>query len=90
MSDIENLLSESILESQLQSDTNNKNYTIPRSYGVYEITSVMNGRRFRFGNHPVRETELIRQFENIKRIALFLEREKANALASLLNQWNYF
>jgi len=86
MSEKENLLSKSISETAVRIDTENKNYTIPRSYGIYEISLVTNARRFRFGNHPIREIELIREFENIKRIGLFLDREDAKALTDFLNK----
>lgn len=86
MSEKENLLSKSISDKTVSINHQNKNYTTPRTYGVYEILATNDSKRFRFGNHPVRENELIREFENIKRIALFLERENAQALTSLLNR----
>lgn len=86
MSEKENLLSKSISETSVGIDTENKKYTIPRSYGVYEIPLVTNAKRFRFGNHPVREIELIREFENVTRIGLFLDREDAKALTDFLNK----
>ena len=84
MSNKNNLLSKSISEDLVSLDSQNKNYTIPRTYGVYEISSI-NTKRFRFGNHPVREKELIREFKNVKRIALFLDRNDAKLLADNLN-----
>lgn len=80
------LLSKAISENDLRIDIKNKNYTIPRSYGVYEISLTSNAERFRFGNHPIREFELIREFKNIKRIGLFLDREDAKLLAHYLNK----
>ncbi len=84
MSEKEKLLSKSISENLIRIDPKNKNYTTPRSYGVYEIPLTTNGKRYRFGNHPVRENELIREFESVKRIGLFLNRDDAKALASYL------
>lgn len=81
----ENLLSKSISEKAVEIDPINSNYTIPRTYGVYQVLKTTNAKRFRFGNHPVRENELIREFESIKRIAIFLQREDAKALADFLN-----
>lgn len=75
MSQREYLLSKSISENSISIDTENKNYTIPRSFGVYEIPLTTNGKRYRFGNHPVRENELIRELESVKRIGLFLNSE---------------
>ena len=86
MSEKENLLSKSISENSIRIDPKNKNYTIPRSFGVYEISEVTSARRFRFGNHPVREIELIREFKNVKKIGLFLDRDDARNLAFHLNK----
>lgn len=86
MSEKENLFSKSVLENTIRIDSKNKNYTIPRSFGVYEILLLTNSKRYRFGNHPVRENELIREFENVKRIGLFLNRNDAKVLADFLNK----
>ena len=64
-------------------------YTVPRSWGVYEIEPAHDDRatrRFRFGNHPVRQRELEAEFGPISRIALFLERVVAEDLSRHLNQ----
>ena len=68
MSSKEYLLSKSISENSICVDPKNKNYTIPRTFGVYELPLATNIRKHRFGNHPIRETELIREFENVKRV----------------------
>jgi len=86
MTEKENLLLKSIFEKEVQIVPNNKNYTNPRTYGVYEILQTHGANKFRFGNHPVRENELIREFDNVKRIGLFLDREDAKHLAYILNQ----
>lgn len=85
MSEKERLLSKSISENSVRVDSNNKNYTNSRTFGVYEVTATNNSKRFRFGNHPVRESELIREFGNVKRHGLFLHREDAKALSYYLN-----
>ena len=62
------------------------NYTSPRSFGVYRITAASDvGKRFRFGNHPVRMHELDRDFGGCEIEALFLERSDAESMARLLN-----
>lgn len=86
MSEKEKLLSKSISENSIQPDHNDKKYTVPRSFGVYEIQTTTNAKRVRFGNHPVRENELIRDFKTVKRIGLFLDRSDAKALADFLNK----
>jgi len=60
--------------------------TIPRSFGVYRIGGTARGTRlFRFGNHPVRQHELIREFGVARLEELFSERVLASELARLLN-----
>lgn len=62
-------------------------YTQPASWGVYEIalSSPTPTRRYRFGNHPVRQLELQREFGAVKVIAQFTARPLAEELAALLN-----
>jgi hypothetical protein len=85
MNNKENLLTKAIAESAVQPDLKNKNYTIPRTFGVYEIESSANTKKFRYGNHPVREKELLNEFGKVKRHALFLDRNDAKELADYLN-----
>ncbi len=63
-------------------------YTKPRTWGVYCIIGPAPGdRQFRFGNHPVREWELRREF-NMSKVsleALFKDRSLAKELKSILN-----
>jgi hypothetical protein len=62
-------------------------YTKPPSWGVYEIAAPRPTatRSYRFGNHPVREMELRREFGVVKAIAHFTVRSHAEELAKLLN-----
>ena len=61
--------------------------TIPRTYGVFEVpTSCTSTRRYRFGNYPIRQTELIREFGACKLVRLYKDRNLAQATADLLNQ----
>ena len=60
--------------------------TLPRSFGVYELPARSGAtRRFRLGNHPIRESELHREFGGCKLLYLFLQRSDAVQMASLLN-----
>jgi hypothetical protein len=60
--------------------------TQPRSYGVYAITANYGvTRRYHFGNYPVRMRELVKQFGNCTLEYLFLSRNEAKKLASMLN-----
>ena len=73
---------------QLSSVTVQGLYTAPRSWGVYEIEPSHQNlatKRFRFGNHSVRQRELEAEFGAVSRVALFLERVFAEELARHLN-----
>lgn len=63
-------------------------YTDPKTWGVYEVSPSQRAsstRRFRFGNHPIRQHELVSEFSDANLVALFLERAFAEELAHLLN-----
>lgn len=83
MNDIEILLKRGVSPASL---TEVGSYTSPRSYGVYKLTYSGNtGKRYRFGNHPVRMTELTRDYGGCEVKSIFLDREDAEQLAKLLN-----
>jgi hypothetical protein len=64
--------------------------TIPRSYGVYELCDhVGSTKRFRFGNHPIRMRELEAEFTKCTLSYLFLTRETAVTMTSILNGRSY-
>ncbi|MFT4255964.1 MAG: hypothetical protein QM599_03255 [Pseudoxanthomonas sp.] len=64
----------------------NSRYTSPRSYGVYELpVSAKATRLYRFGNHPVRQQELEREFGSCLLVNLYPQREAAKAEADALN-----
>ena len=61
-------------------------YAIPETYGRDRVTGNLNwGRKYRFGNHPVRQHELLRDYGNAHLEALFESRSNAKALARVLN-----
>ena len=60
--------------------------TDPRSYGVYALDLTRShGRRFRFGNHPVRMRELETEFVSCRLLHLFLVRDDAEQVCEHLN-----
>ena len=59
--------------------------TRPRSYGVYLLPTSASGRTHRFGNHPVRMTELEQEFGSCKLEYLFATREDARQVALALS-----
>lgn len=60
-------------------------YTSPPSWGVYRIepASPSAMRRFRIGNHPVRESELRAEFGRVQIVTLFASRSLAMELAAI-------
>jgi hypothetical protein len=82
---IQHLLAQSVSESSLVSDGN---LTHPRSWGVYEVQPTAGNRatrKYRLGNHPVRQQELEKEFGAAKRVALFTSRGIAEELKRQLN-----
>lgn len=63
-------------------DPENKNHTIPKTYGVYKLSTTEKGLRYRYGNHPVRMKELERKHDVVQLVALFFNREDAKAYVS--------
>jgi hypothetical protein len=83
MESIESLRKKAVSPQRLKADGS---YTSPRSYGVYRLTGRGDvGRRYRFGNHPVRMDELNRDYGACELEGLFLERADAELLTTLLN-----
>lgn len=82
---VQELRSKAISASSVRLDGS---YTLPRTWGVYEIDPplVVATSRFRMGNYPVRQRELEREFERATLCALFPARSLAAELAALLNQ----
>ena len=66
-------------------DPNNPGKTIPRTWGVWDIGSKSGGKRFRFGNNPVRGAELRRDYGTSTLIALYTNRAAAKSHADKLN-----
>ena len=75
------LLKRSVQEHQVVLDGR---LTSPRTWGTYDLGS-SRSRRFRYGNHPIRMTELLREHGKCSLVALFHTQQDANQLASLLN-----
>ncbi len=86
--DIKTLFSKSIvLDAIPPIHPDQPNYTSPRTYGVYEIVvRGLNTKRYRYGNHPIRQTELIREHGSVRCLALYFDRSLAKQLATALNQ----
>ncbi len=79
------MLSLAVSETGLRADGQ---YTRPKTWGVYEIEPPLGNqatRRYRIGNHPVRQRELEAEFGSAKRLALFTTRSLAEQLGRLLN-----
>lgn len=64
-------------------------YTLPRTWGVYQVSWPGSGpgaARYRMGNHPIRQLELVREFGNASLIALYTRREDALEHKAILGQ----
>lgn len=84
MSSIPGIISRSISPSSVKADGQ---LTYPRTYGVYRIpTSAASTRRFRFGNHPIRQRELENEFGSCHLEYLFIDRDDAKAVAKDLTE----
>lgn len=87
--EIKELEARMVSSSSLSKSAQSPYLTSPRSFGVYRIVksaSGNTGRKYRFGNHPVRMNELEREFDKVDLEALFLDRDDAQRYAVLLNQ----
>jgi hypothetical protein len=76
------LLERSLSQCQISLDGR---LTIPRTWGTYDLGASAGGRRFRYGNHPIRMTELLREQGECSLVALFYAQQDASRLAALLN-----
>ena len=72
--------------SDLRKDPSNPNWTIPRSYGVWEIGNSGSSKKYRYGNHPIRGAELSAEFSSVKLVALYSTQAEAKQHADELNQ----
>lgn len=82
MTSIDHIITRAISPSSVRP---NGRLTSPRSYGVYRIPASANSTSsFRYGNHPVRQRELEREFGSSKLEYLFTERTRAKAVAQHL------
>lgn len=76
---------EQVSPSQLRPHPQNPNWTMPRSWGVWELPQRATGKRYRFGNNPVREKELTAEFGKVTLVALYTDRLAAMSHAAQLN-----
>jgi hypothetical protein len=85
MRSLEHITARAVSPSSVKAD---RGYlTSPRTFGVYRVpASASSTRLFRFGNHPVRQLELTREFGDCSLEYLFTEREDAREVAMVLSQ----
>lgn len=79
---LKSLLARSIDPSSVES---HGRYTNPRTWGVYHVKCLPEGKRFHFGNHPIRQKELIRQYGEAPLVGLYKARIDAKEAAYILN-----
>jgi len=71
--------------SQLRPHPSNNNWTQPKSYGVWELPHGASGKKYRYGNNPIRGIELENEFGRVSLIALYTNRDAAKAHSDELN-----
>jgi len=74
-----------ILPADTRPDPGKPGWTIPRTYGVWELPESSSGKRYRFGNYPVRGKELEREFGEVSLVKLYTARLAAKENAGKLN-----
>ena len=87
MDAVERLFINAIDPKAIRPDPISPGLTIPRTWGVYKILDEKcgpSGKRFRNGNHPIREIELEREF-SVEVVALMPSKALAVDLAGRLN-----
>lgn len=72
--------------SDLRKDPTNPNWTIPKSYGVWELGNSGSSKKYRYGNYPIRGAELSAKFSRVNLIALYSTRAEAKQYADELNR----
>jgi len=68
-------------EKDLKQHPINPNWTMPKSFGVWELPDGQKGKKY-----PAKGLELDAEFGSNKRIALYASRKQAKARAEELNQ----
>ena len=81
----ERMMGYEISPDRTRPDPNTPGKTIPKTFGVWDIGPRSSGKRFRYGNNPVRGVELARDFGRAKLVALYTNREAAKLQADSLN-----
>ena len=74
-----------VTPDRTRSDPNVPWKTLPRTYGVWDIGGKSGGKRYRYGNFPVRGKELRREFGHAELIGLYKSRQSVKAHADSMN-----
>lgn len=72
--------------SEVKPHPETKNWTLPRTWGVWEVPLERGTQRFCFGNYPVRGRKLESERGAATLIALYTHRDAAERHAASLNQ----
>lgn len=77
-----------ISRASVRPDPTNPGLTIPRTFGVWELLGRTGSKRYRYGNNPIRETELAREhaLKQVQRLELYSDRAAAKRHADELNE----
>ena len=66
-------------------DPHNKNWTIPKTWGVWELEANEKSKKYRKGNYPIRGKELVRDYGSAKLIVLYKNENSAFEHTKMLN-----
>jgi hypothetical protein len=75
-----------ISSANVRPDPSNSRLTIPQTFGVWEVPVGTGGKRYRYGNNPIRGAELTRECGAATRIALYTDRRAAKSRADEMNR----
>jgi len=88
MDAVEQLFTKAMNPEMVRTDPISPGLTIPRTWGVYKIEDTncgSSGKRYRAGNHPIRCSELQREFGKVSVVAVMPAKELAVELEANLN-----
>ncbi len=74
-----------ISPNKIRPDPTNPKWTIPRTYGVWELSASSTGSKYRYGNYPVRGVELESEHGAAKLVSLYTNRAAAKSHADSFN-----
>ncbi|MGL1932832.1 MAG: hypothetical protein OCC45_13910 [Desulfotalea sp.] len=79
-------MSSEINPQNVKPDPTNKNWTIPRTWGVWKVIHANGDVKYHKGNYPVRDIELEREYGGCELLELFTDEGDAVEIKRSLNE----